>query len=258
MTTAKGRFVWYELATRDAPAAAAFYGRVIGWDTKDAGLDGPAYTLLSAGPNPVAGLFAMAEHGCEGPAKAGWVGYIAVEDVDTYAARVMEEGGSILRQPEDIPGVGRFAVAADPYGAVFTLFKGASEQGPPSMPPGTPGHIGWHELHAGDGAGAFAFYAKLFGWTKAEAMDMGPMGVYQLFTAGEGPVGGMMTKTSDMPSPLWLYYFNVEAIDAALKRTEEGGGKLLMGPHQVPGGGWIAQCLDPQGTLFAMVAPARI
>jgi predicted enzyme related to lactoylglutathione lyase len=28
-----------------------------------------------------------------------------------------------------------------------------------------------------------------------------------------------------------------------------------MGPHQVPGGSWIAQCLDPQGALFAMVAP---
>lgn len=185
------------------------------------------------------------------------MGYIGVEDVDAYAARVKESGGSILRPPDDIPGVGRFAVLADPDGAVFMLFKGSSEQGPAPGALGTPGHIGWHELHAGNGEGAFAFYSKLFGWTRAEALDMGPLGVYQVFATGGSPVGGMMTRTPDTPTSFWLYYFNVEAIDAALKRTEEGGGKLLMGPRQVPGGAWIAQCLDPQGALFAMVAPVR-
>ena len=70
---------------------------------------------------------------------------------------------------------------ADPHGAVFILFKGTSEEAPPPAPAGTPGHVGWHELHAGDLDSAFAFYSGLFGWTKAEAMDMGPMGVYQIF-----------------------------------------------------------------------------
>jgi len=257
MTTSIGTFVWYELATNDTPAAEAFYRRVIGWDARDAGMDGQAYTLLSAGTNMVAGLFSMAGEGCDGPPKPCWMGYIGVEDVDVLAARVRESGGSILRPPEDIPGVGRFAVAADPYGAVFMLFKGSTDQGSAPVPPGTPGHIGWHELHAGDGEGAFAFYAKLFGWTKAEALDMGPLGVYQLFATGGVPVGGMMTKTSDIPAPFWLYYINVEALDAALAKVEAGGGRLLMGPHEVPGGSWIAQCLDPQGALFAMVAPTR-
>ena len=40
------------------------------------------------------------------------------------------------------------------------------------MVPGTPGHVGWHELHAGDGESAFAFYSGLFGWTKAEVRVM--------------------------------------------------------------------------------------
>ena len=125
------------------------------------------------------------------------------------------------------------------------------------MAPGTPGHIGWHELHAGNGESAFAFYAGLFGWTKAEAMDMGPMGIYQIFATGGAPIGGMMTKTPDTPAPFWLYYFNVEAIDAAIARVTAAGGRIALDPHQVPGGSWIAQCIDPQGAMFAMVGGKR-
>src|SRR3546814_8959320 len=48
-----------------------------------------------------------------------------------------------------IPGVGRFAVIADPQGSVLALFKGSTEEPPPPAPPGTPGHAGWHELKIG-------------------------------------------------------------------------------------------------------------
>ena len=64
----------------------------------------------------------------------------------------------------------------------------------------TPGHVGWHELYAGEWKSAFDFYAGQFGWTKGEAMDMGEMGTYQIFAAGGEPIGGMMTKPADMPS----------------------------------------------------------
>ena len=129
---------------------------------------------------------------------------------------------------------------------------------PPTVPtPGTPGQIGWHELHAGNGAEAFAFYSKLFDWTKTEALDMGPMGSYQMFATGGVPVGGMMTKMAQTPHPHWLYYFNVDAADAVEARVKKAGGKVLRGPDQVPGGHWIVQCLDPQGAMFAMVSMKR-
>jgi len=94
-------------------------------------------------------------------------------------------------------------------------------------------------------------------WTKAEARDMGPMGVYQLFATGGAPVGGMVTKPPQVPVPNWLYYFNVDGIDAAAARVTEGGGQVFMGPHEVPGGQWIVQCRDPQGAVFALVALKR-
>jgi predicted enzyme related to lactoylglutathione lyase len=183
------------------------------------------------------------------------MGYVGVADVDTYAARVKAAGGSVHRAPEDIPGIGRFAVVADPHGAVLILFKGSGGEEPAPVAPGTPGHVGWHELHSGDRESAFAFYAGLFGWTKAEAVDLGPMGIYQTFATGGAPIGGMMTKAPSIPAAFWLYYFNVEAVDAAIARVRQGGGQIVNGPHQVPGGSWIAQCIDPQGAMFAMVGP---
>jgi uncharacterized protein len=99
----------------------------------------------------VGGLMLIPEEARAMGTRPRWTGYIGVDDVDAYAARVKAAGGAIHRAPEDIPGVGRFAVAADPHGAVFNLFKGASDEEPEPAVPGTPGHVGWHELHAGDG-----------------------------------------------------------------------------------------------------------
>ena len=250
-------FVWYELMTTDPKAAAAFYRSVIGWATADAGMPGMDYTLLQVGDTAIAGLMALPDEARTMGAPPAWVGYIGVDDVDAAAAKLLHAGGKVYRPADDIPDVGRFAVVADPHGASFCLFKGNMDTQPQQPAPGTPGTIGWHELHAGDLGTAWDFYSGQFGWAKDEAINMGPMGTYQLFTAGAQAIGGMMTKQADMPQAAWLYYANVDAIDAAVARVAAGGGKLRGGPMQVPGGQWIAQCQDPQGAMFAMVAMGR-
>ncbi|MDQ0471008.1 VOC family protein [Labrys wisconsinensis] len=252
-----GKFVWYELMTTDAKAAEAFYGSVVGWEARDSGMPGMAYMLLHAGEAMVAGLMAMPEEARQAGARPAWTGYVAVDDVDAEAERFKTEGGAVHHGPADIPGIGRFAVVGDPQGAVIALFKAADpEQAPPPVAPGTPGHVGWHELMAGDGASAFEFYARHFGWTKSRAMDMGDMGVYQLFARDGEDIGGMMTKPPQVPAPFWQYYFNVDSIEPAAQRVREGGGQILNGPMEVPGGQWIVQCMDPQGVMFSLVAPA--
>jgi predicted enzyme related to lactoylglutathione lyase len=118
--------------------------------------------------------------------------------------------------------------------------------------------VGWQELHAGDGVAAFDWYADLFGWSLARDFDMGPMGVYRLFSTG-GPeaTGGMMTKMPEAPAPFWAYYFNVETLDAAMDRVRNAGGKVMNGPMEVPGPMFVANCQDPQGAWFSLVAPVR-
>jgi uncharacterized protein len=250
-------FVWYDVMTTDTKSAEAFYKKVIGWTAQDSGMTDRSYTILSVGPTMVGGLMPIPEEARAMGARPAWLGYIGVGDVDAFAVKIRAAGGAIRRPPEDIPGVGRFAVVADPQGAAFMLFRGTSEQMPAPPAPGTPGRVGWHELHAGDGSSAFAFYSDVFGWTKTEAMDMGPMGVYQMFATGGDTAGGIMTKAPEVPAPFWLYYFNVDAIDAAKSRATDNGGQIVNGPMEVPGGSWIVQCLDPQGAMFAMVAPTR-
>jgi predicted enzyme related to lactoylglutathione lyase len=107
---------------------------------------------------------------------------------------------------------------------------------------------------ATDGDDAFAFYSKLFGWTKGAAHDMGAMGIYQIFDINNVPSGGIMSRPPNVPAPFWTYYFNVGAIGAAVTRIHTGGGRVVNGPCQVPGGQWIIQAVDPQGASFALVS----
>ncbi|HLH11578.1 MAG TPA: VOC family protein [Methylovirgula sp.] len=249
------KFVWYELMTTDMQAAESFYTYVVGWNAKDAGMTNMRYTLFNVGELPVAGLMGIPAEAGEQGARPGWIGYVGVDDVDAYANRVKEAGGVVYHGPADIPEVGRFAVVADPQGTVFALFKGLMQR--PQTPPGTPGHAGWHELHAMDGQKAFEFYSDLFGWDKRDTMDMGALGSYQIFGDGEMMMGGVMTKMPAEPRSHWLYYFNVPAIESAVERVKERGGQVINGPTEVPGGSWIINALDPQGAIFALVGPRR-
>ncbi|MBV8664592.1 MAG: VOC family protein [Hyphomicrobiales bacterium] len=258
MTTPIGSFVWYEYLTRDAEAAAKFYGDVVGWKTRDAGMVDFPYTLVAAGEDMVGGIMPMPESARAAGAGPFWLGYVGVPDVDAYAAKVIQAGGAIHRAPADIPRVGRFAVVADPHGAAFVLFQGEPPEDPrPPLGDDAIGNVGWRELRAGDLDSAFAFYSSLFGWRKTQAMDMGAIGTYQMFAIEGGQGGGMMTKSAETPAPYWLFYFNVEAIDAAAERIQNGGGQIVQGPHEVPGGGWVVRAHDPQGGTFALLASKR-
>lgn len=259
MSDTRPRFIWYELMTSDPTAAEAFYRAVVGWKTADAGQPGMRYTILSAGDRGMGGLLELPAEACAAGARPGWLGYIGVPDTDAAAKRIAEAGGAIRRGPENIPNVGRFAVVADPGGAPFMLLTPLPRaDAPPAPEPWTPGLVSWHELVSSIGQeAAFAFYAGQFGWETSELMDMGPMGKYRIFGADGVTLGGMMNKPEHAPGSAWAFYVNVDGIDAAADRIRASGGKLLMGPHEVPGGSWIVQAQDPQGAAFALVSPTR-
>jgi uncharacterized protein len=179
-----------------------------------------------------------------------WMGYVSVNDVDVAADRIKRLGGAVYVPPTN-SNIGRISVVADPQTATFGLLKGlkAGQRRPADL--GKPGRVGWHELLAADWEKAFAFYGELFGWQKAGA-DIDPIDTYQLFSASEQTIGGMFTKRPEDPLPFWLFYFNIGDIDAAAERVKNGGGQVFKGPLELPGGGWIARCRDPQGAAFAL------
>jgi len=185
--------------------------------------------------------------------------YFDVDDADATAAKIKALGGSVFREPADIPGTGRYAVVTDPQGATFGILQPAPMDPQPPVESGAwnqgkESHGNWIELMSTDPGAGFDFYAELFGWTKSTAMDMGEMGTYQLFAWQGTDIGGMM-GLGNAPVPCWLPYFGVNGVDAAIARIREGGGEVLHGPMEVPGPAFIAVARDPQGAHFAVVGP---
>jgi predicted enzyme related to lactoylglutathione lyase len=244
------QFVWYELITSDIDAALAFYGAVLGWESKDFPGGGERYAIVSAKGVGVGGVMVLPA----GMTHPFWMGYIGTPDIDATVGRFTTSGGTVMRGPWEIPGVGRLAVVTDPQGAGLALIQGASDQPSQAFQPHLPGHGNWSELHAADPVAAFGFYAEQFGWTRGDAMDMGPMGTYQIFKSGDIQIGGIMQAGQGMP-PSWLYYFGTESVEAAVIRITDAGGGVLNGPMEVPGGAVVIQARDPQGAMFALVGP---
>lgn len=262
MSDPVGKFFWYELMTSDPKAAQAFYGNVLGWTFQPFGnaeYEGDAYNVISGSAGPLGGVMAIPAEAKDCGMTPWWGGYVGSSDVDADAERLAKAGASVKRPPEDIPGVGRFAVMAEPGGAVFMLLKGSSPEGEyKAPPPMSLGHASWHELLSDDSEASITFLASQFGWGKGDAMDMGEMGTYQLMsmngsTAFDTMEGAVMPKPPMVPAPFWLFYFSVADIDAAKEKIEAGGGTIAMGPMEVPGGAWIINATDPQGAFFAVV-----
>ncbi|MBI2212273.1 MAG: VOC family protein [Acidobacteria bacterium] len=116
-----GNFCWNELLTTDQGKAYAFYTDLVGWGRDDMDM-GPLgnYIVLTRHTGPVGGMLNMPPDATHG---SMWLPYVAVDDADATAARIVELGGAICLAPQDIPGMGRFAVANDPLGAMFAIFK---------------------------------------------------------------------------------------------------------------------------------------
>lgn len=253
MTEPAKNFFWYELMTTDVPAAEAFYKAVVGWETEPFGGAGMDYIVVKAQGRGIGGIMGTPEEAKGMPPM--WMGYIYAADADKATAAVAAAGGKVHRPVAEIPNVGRFSVVADPQGAVFMLLQPYGEEAPP-LPRNAEGNVSWHELHASDWQGAFDFYGPQFGWEKGDPMDMGEMGTYQLFTVDGELTGAMFNKPPEIPAPVWLFYFNVDSIDAAAKRIVDNGGTIMLEPMEVPDG-WIVQARDPQGAWFALSAPKR-
>lgn len=261
MTDTLHPFIWYELLTTNADAATSFYADVAGWTITDSGQSGMDYRQLSAPDGMVGGLMPLPPEALDHGARPVWLGYIHVPDVDAAAQAIVDDGGAVQMPAMDIPGVGRIAMMRDPWGAPFYIMTPATE-GESTACAMRPGHVAWNELITDDLDGAKAFYTRHFNWVLHDAMDMGEMGAYQFFAIGAGDtcgavVGAMMRRPPMVPVSMWLYYIVTDDIDAALARAQAGGGTLVFGPQEIPGGEYIFQAMDPQGALFAMVGPRK-
>lgn len=261
-----GAFIWYELMTSDPDAAKTFYDAVVGWDMapRDASEVEMDYRMIRRTDGGMAGgVLGLTPDMQDGGAKPGWYGYVHVADVDAAIAAFRIAGGSVHMGPNDMPGVGRIAMVADPWGAAIYLMTPT----PPADDPDAKSdvfdyekaqHFRWNDLQSDDPDGALALFGEVFGWQKTGAMPMGDMGDYTFIgRKPEDMIGAVMQRLPMTPRSVWTHYIGVDDIDRAIKAAQDGGGRIDQGPDEIPGGEFSATGTDPQGALFGIVGPRR-
>jgi uncharacterized protein len=247
---------WAELQTSEVAAAGRFYGGLFGWTPEqDPSPEAGGYTMMLLGEDPVAAATPL----YQGDQPVAWTMAVSVADADVVAGRVRETGGSVLMEPVDVFDLGRFAVVADPGGAVFTLWQAGLFQGAARMD--ERGTLCWVELATRDTAAARAFYTTALGWTAAGAGSEadGPRDGYTQWGIGGRDFGGMVHMTDERyppgAPPHWLLYFAVDDVDASVAHAVELGGRAGFPATDVPGTGRVAGLSDPQGGAFALYTP---
>jgi uncharacterized protein len=259
MANPTGTPIWYELLTPDVDAARKFYGDIVGWTftqfpAGDAGMD---YTIANVGETGVAGMTSGPDGMSMPP---GWFAYFYVTDVDAKAAENEKAGGKTHLPATDLPGVGRIAMIEDPQGIVFYLMRpdpAMGDQDSTSFSETLSGRCNWNELVTTDHKQALPYYNALFGWVSNEAMPMGEMGDYSFIDCGGVRIGAMMDRFQPDQPLKWTFYFRIPDVDAAVDQVKSGGGQVIMGPMDVPGGQRIIVAVDPQGASVGFVSGER-
>jgi uncharacterized protein len=113
-----GALTWNELISPDVETAAAFYNQVFGWKHRTQQMGPMTYTEFLLDDQSIAGGMPPPMEGIP----PMWGVYFAVADCDATVADAKRRGASVIAEPVDIPP-GRFAVLADPQGAVFSVIK---------------------------------------------------------------------------------------------------------------------------------------
>ena len=115
------------------------------------------------------------------------------------------------------------------------------------------------EIYARDAEKLAKFYSTLFDWTIEAMPGMDYHYVKTVDTDDKrvptqpGSInGGLLVRPAGFEDPGWINYVNVESLDPAVKRAQDLGAKVMKPRAAVPGRGWFAMLVDPQGNSFAM------
>jgi uncharacterized protein len=122
------------------------------------------------------------------------------------------------------------------------------------------GSFCWIELHTSDQDAAKSFYSSLFGWAIHDN-PMGPGEVYTMFRLqGRDAAAGCSLRPDERSQgipPYWMIYITVENTDAAVRKAQQLGGKILAPAFDVMDAGRMAVVQDPTGAIFCPWQPNK-
>ncbi|MEV5874653.1 VOC family protein [Streptomyces sp. NPDC052101] len=114
-----------------------------------------------------------------------------------------------------------------------------------------PGGPCWTELGTSDLEGAKRFYTELFGW-RPETDPRPEAGGYTVAHLGDAAVAALSPLYQESQPVAWNVSFAVRDADAAVRRVEEAGGTVILGPMDIFDVGRFAVVLDPTGAVFQL------
>jgi predicted enzyme related to lactoylglutathione lyase len=108
--------IHFEIGGRDLARMTSFYGELFGWQLQPAG---PEYALVPAGTDGIGVGGGLMQTRGEMPPYV--TVYVAVEDLQAMLDRAGALGAKTVVEPTEIPGIGQFAMFADPDGNVIGM-----------------------------------------------------------------------------------------------------------------------------------------
>jgi uncharacterized protein len=239
-----GTPTWVDLGTPDLARAKEFYGAVLGWEFDDVS---DIYSMALLDGRRAAGLSGYGEGG-----DYWWNVCLATDDAAATAERITKAGGTVLREPEELPGYGVLVVAADTVGAPFSLWQGKEMVGCEVV--NEPGALVRNDLSTGDPATAREFYTAVFDFT-TDVNDELPGMDYTFLRRPDGhEIGGILGNDHAVRSR-WSTTFEVADTDATAAAAIKEGGKVVDVEDMVYGR--FAVLLDPFGAEFSVIARAQ-
>jgi predicted enzyme related to lactoylglutathione lyase len=118
------------------------------------------------------------------------------------------------------------------------------------------------EIPADDPEKLAGFYTDLFDWKieklpgEAEYWSISTVAVDDKGRPVEPGVNGGMTRRQ-VPQQTPINYVSIESLDESLARAKALGATIVVEKMAVPGMGWFAQLIDPQGNPFAVFEEAK-
>lgn len=245
-----GRFVWYDLMTKDVNASKRFYGALFGWRFEETKRNERPYVIARIASDPVAGFVDVSSMADAGPQ---WLSFMAVTNVDTTVGLVKAAGGKVLVEPREIASIARAAVVTDPQGAPLGLAQ-LHKAIPGVVDPqhAVASRFFWQEYLAGDAPKALDFYKRLAGYEST--IKETRLGVeYHVLRTATLPRAGLfqLPDASDV-LPSWLPYVLVADPSAVAAKVPALGGTIVLPAAQERRNGSLVVITDPGGALLAL------
>jgi uncharacterized protein len=249
---APGTPCWVDLTSPDLDKTIEFYTALFGWEAHTVPQpEAGGYTMFTLRDKYVAAA-SPRQQGQEG-VPSRWTTYLASDDADDTAAKVLDAGGTVQVEPFDVFDSGRMAIAQDPTGATFGVWQANQHLG--AQLANEPGTLNWNQCQTDDPGRAAEFYAAVLGYGLDE-VDVGTEQPFYVLQVEGKPVAGVREPIPQMGgTPQWSVVFSVANTDESVAKAQELGGAVLLEPMDLPDIGRIAVLKDPVGATFQVIQP---